>query len=178
MADQDSTIPTETFRDAGAVWWWFALVGAVTMFAIMVLIVADVVGRYFLNSPVKAAYELTEVMMAIVVIAALPLATIRGKHITVGLFDFAFKGLVDRVRQVLLSLIGAFSLAYTSWRLLLEGSKLAEYGDYTTHLHMPRAPLAYFMAAMGIITCVGLLFLCWRQIKGRKVITEGQPEDL
>ena len=58
--------------------WATRLLGlgaAVLLFAMMVLTFVDVWGRYFFNSPVPGGFEVTELMMAALIFAGLPLAT-------------------------------------------------------------------------------------------------------
>ena len=43
------------------------------LFAMMALTFVDVIGRYVVNSPLLGAYELTEVLLALVVFGAVPL---------------------------------------------------------------------------------------------------------
>src|SRR5258707_10984481 len=60
---------------------------AAVMLFLMLLTCVDVVGRYFLNKPLTGGFELTEVLLASLIFAGLPLVTLRGDHITVDLFD-------------------------------------------------------------------------------------------
>src|SRR5574338_449932 len=75
------------------------LLSTVTLFAMMVLTVVDVIGRYILNAPLHGAYELTEVLLALVVFGAAPLVTRRGTHVTTSLFDDRMGPGVKRVRD-------------------------------------------------------------------------------
>ena len=47
----------------------------------------DVVGRYFLNSPLDGATELTQLMMGLIVFAILPTVCYREEHVSVDLLD-------------------------------------------------------------------------------------------
>ena len=62
-------------------------IAAALMFCLMLLTCVDVVGRYFFNKPVTGGFELTEMLLAALIFAGLPLVTLRGDHITVDLFD-------------------------------------------------------------------------------------------
>ncbi len=60
---------------------------ALVLFGLMALTCADVVGRYFLGMPISGAFEMTEMLLASLIFAGLPLVTLRNDHITVDLLD-------------------------------------------------------------------------------------------
>lgn len=60
----------------------------ITLLALMVaLTFADVIGRRLFNTPVFGAHDITEHLMALIIIAGLPLLTARRGHLSVDLFD-------------------------------------------------------------------------------------------
>ena len=81
------------------------MVLAVLVFAMMVLTFLDVLGRQALNSPVPAAFEITEVMMGFTVYLGLPVISARREHLTIGLLDYLFTGAVRRIQGVVLNLL-------------------------------------------------------------------------
>ena len=48
---------------------------AVLLFGLMGLTTADVIGRYVINSPLRGAFEITELLLLTLVFAGLPLAS-------------------------------------------------------------------------------------------------------
>lgn len=58
-------------------------IGLVSILAMMVLTVCDVIGRYFLNQPITGAYELTEFMLVITVAAGLAYTQVSKRHVAV-----------------------------------------------------------------------------------------------
>ncbi len=68
-------------------WRTLQLFTAFILFALMVITVLDVVGRYVLNAPLVGAFELTKLSMGLLVFSALPLVTARERHIVVGMFE-------------------------------------------------------------------------------------------
>jgi TRAP-type C4-dicarboxylate transport system permease small subunit len=73
-----------------------AWLGAALVFAMMALTFVDVVGRYFLNAPVSGSAEATELMLAVIVFAGLPLAAAAREHIQIDLLEHV---LSDRARR-------------------------------------------------------------------------------
>lgn len=135
------------------------IVAAVNLFAMMGVTTVDVMGRYFLNSPLPGAFEITEVMMAILVFSVLPLVTARNEHITIGLFDRHFKGRAAHVKTLLVSLVCALFVGGATWRVWIEAGRMAAIEDRTAYLGIWLWPLAYYMFCMLAITLASLLVL-------------------
>ncbi|HUL91295.1 MAG TPA: TRAP transporter small permease [Burkholderiales bacterium] len=132
-------------------------IAAALMFCLMLLTCVDVVGRYFLNKPVTGGFELTEMLLASLIFAGLPLVTLRGDHITVDLFDAVTPDWLFRVQHVLATLIGAACTGYLSWRLWLRAEELAFRGETTSQLEFKVAWLAYAMAVLMALTAAALV---------------------
>ncbi len=143
------------------------VVGAL-LFAMMVVTLVDVVGRYGFNAPLPGAVEITELSMGILVFGALPLVTARTEHITISLFDFAIRGRARAIQNVLTNVVSAVVLAFFAWRIWLKGDELASYGDTSSYLGVPLAPFAYFMSVMSAATVVIVLLLIRRQVTAER----------
>jgi TRAP-type C4-dicarboxylate transport system permease small subunit len=131
---------------------------AAMLLGMMLLTVADVIGRYVLNAPVHGAYELTEVLLAVVVFGAAPLVTGRGTHVTTSLFDERMSPGVMRVRDASVAVFCAGICAVLAWRLWAQADSAAGVGQRTALLDVPVAPFIYFMAVMSA-ACVPLFFV-------------------
>lgn len=138
------------------------VVAAVLMFCIMLLTCVDVFGRYVLNRPVTGGFELTEVLLASLIFAGLPLVTLRGDHITVDLFDAVTPDWLFRIQHVLASFIGAACTGYLSWCLWLRALALDRAGETTSQLQFKIAWLAYAMAVLMALTAAALAVTLFR----------------
>jgi len=124
------------------------LVAAVLLFAMMAVTFVDVVGRYLFSRPLTGAFELTEVLLGLIVFAGLPIVTWRREHVTV---DLATGRLPDRPRALLARLAAAVTavvLGVLAWRLGSTAADLSAYGDATVFLGIPLGPVAWAMAAL------------------------------
>jgi TRAP-type C4-dicarboxylate transport system permease small subunit len=130
----------------------------ITLFGMMALTVADVVGRYILNAPLHGAYELTEVLLALVVFGAAPLVTRRGTHVTTALFDERMGSEVKRVRDISVGVFCAGLCVVLAWRLWVQASAAVAMSQGTALLDVPVAPVIYFMAVMSA-ACVPLFIV-------------------
>ena len=68
------------------------VVAAIDLFAMMMLTFIDVTGRKLTGTvafakPVYGAYEITELLMGVLIFSALPLVTAREGHVTIDIFD-------------------------------------------------------------------------------------------
>ena len=121
---------------------------------LVVLTVADVIGRYVLTAPLRGAFELTELMLGALVFAALPLATKTGEHVAV---DALFDASPPRVQTALVRLGGvatAVALWIIAWRLVVYSTRLANDEAVTDALLVPLAPLGWFAAGMAALSGV------------------------
>jgi TRAP-type C4-dicarboxylate transport system permease small subunit len=110
------------------------------------LTAADVILRYWFNAPVSGAFELTEIMLAALIFAALPITTDRDEHVTVDLVDALVPARAQRVLRVIGDLVSALALAVFAWRLGLQALRLMAEGTQTFSLSLPMHPLAWFAA--------------------------------
>jgi len=138
-------------------------VAAVVLFSLMLLTCVDVFGRYFLNRPVWGGFELTEMLLAAVIFAGLPLVTLRDDHVTVDLLDPITPDWLFRVQHVIACAIGFVCTVYVAWRLLLRAENLQQAGETTAVLKIQQAWLTYGMSILMAFTAVALLVLLFRR---------------
>ncbi len=132
----------------------FAAGGALLLFGTMVLACVDVVGRYFLNAPVKGGFELTEIMMAGLIFLGMPLVTRADEHIKVDLLDMFLSPRMRAWQQRLgdlLTLCVSILIAVTVW---FKAGQIAASNDHTESLKIPLAPVAYLMAVMMAVNAL------------------------
>ena len=135
---------------------------AVLMFCLMLLTCVDVVGRYFFNKPVTGGFEMTEMLLAALIFAGLPLVTLRGDHITVDLLDPLIPDRLFRAQHVIATAIGVACTAYLAWRLGLRAGELASRGETTSELAFPIAWLAWAMSVLMALTSAALVIVMLR----------------
>ena len=122
------------------------------LFTMMTLTFVDVVMRYFFNSPIKGGFEVTEMMMAVLIFAGLPLVSRKNEHVTIDAFDGFFPAAVRRGLHVVIHLVCAATLAGMGWLLYRKAGSFADIGDVTQTLKFPIAPFVYLMAGLTLVT--------------------------
>lgn len=136
---------------------WLGYIAILLLIALTLLTSVDVVARYWFNSPIKGAFEVTQLLLAALIFVAFPLTTAMREHIEVDLIANFMGGMIDRVFTFLAGLISSAVLVAIAWRLLHHASKLAADGAVTDSLQLPLQPIGYIGAASCLLSA-GLAF--------------------
>lgn len=131
---------------------------ALLLFSLVLITCVDVVGRYFFSAPLKGAFEVTEILLAALVFAALPLTTERKEHIEVDLLNVVLSETTKRYLSAFAGLFSAALLATFAWRLASHAASAAEDGAITNALGIPLAPFGY-LAAFSCLISAFIAFL-------------------
>ena len=137
-------------------------IAALDLLALMVLTCVDVLGRYFFNRPVYGGFELTEMMLAALIFAALPLVSLRNQHVTVDLFEALTPAGLLRIQHVTACLVGVLCTGYLAWRLWLRAGTMMAAGETTAQLKLEISWLTYGMSVLMALTAVALAVLATR----------------
>jgi len=149
------------------------VVASIVLFVMMMLTAVDVVGRYVLNRPVAGAFEITEMMLAALIYCGLPLVSQRREHIVIDTFDHFMSRRVKRGLDMAAEIVCSASLFGIAWLVFRRAARVLDYGDTTTVLKLPLAPVAYLMAAMLLATAVihlGLIFVPHGDDDGKSIV--------
>jgi len=133
------------------------LAASAILFCMMTLTFVDVVLRYVFNRPLRGGFEMTELMLLVLIFAGLPLVTHANEHVTMDLID---RWLSPRVRDALsrvMEALGAALMFALTWFMWIKAQRIAGYGDTTDVLRIPVGPFVYFMVAMILLS--GLIHL-------------------
>jgi len=131
---------------------------ALLLFSLILVTCVDVVGRYFFAAPLSGAFEITELLLAALVFAALPLTTERKEHIEVDLLNVVLTSTVKRYLAAFAGLFSAALLATLSWRLATHALHAAADGATTNALGIPLAPFGY-LASFSCLVSAFIAFL-------------------
>lgn len=135
--------------------------------ALALLTLADVIGRYVLNYAIIGAVEITEMLMVGVIFAGIVLATVAREHVTVDLLTVRMQGPALRVQKITSNLLAtgiSLLLAVATWS---QGMSALDFGDQTTMLGLPLAPVIFFMGAMLLANALVHAWQTWQAITGQ-----------
>jgi len=116
------------------------------LLAMMLLTVVDVVARYVFSRPVRGAFEITELMLVVLIFAGLPLVSFSEEH---AVMDFIDRVTGVRGQRRLRRAVEAVSAAFMfllAWLTWLKADRIWAYRDATDVLRVVYGPFVYFMA--------------------------------
>ena len=128
------------------------------LLAMMALTFVDVVARYLFNQPIRGGFEVTELLLLVLIFAGLPLVSHGDEHVTM---DFIDRMLPERAVGILIRVVHALVAAvffFLTWQVLIKAGRIAGYGDTTDVLRISVGPFVYFMAAMIFLTALVHVF--------------------
>ncbi|HEX5816997.1 MAG TPA: TRAP transporter small permease [Methylomirabilota bacterium] len=118
------------------------------LFAMMLLTTVDVVARYVFNRPLRGAFEVTELLLVVLIFAGLPLVSFAGEH---AVMDFVDRVLGRRAQGALERVVQAVSAALMfllAWLVWGKADRVWAYRDATDVLRVVYGPFVYFTAVM------------------------------
>lgn len=136
----------------------FSYIGAFTLFTLMVLTTADVVGRYVFKNPIIGTYELTEYLVLITIFAFFPYTQSKDSNISVDILFERFPAKFQGVINLFNHLVCLFLMVLIIWQSIEKAMKLEAAGQASTNLSIPSYPFMLFVA-------VGCAFLCFEYIR-------------
>jgi TRAP-type C4-dicarboxylate transport system permease small subunit len=127
------------------------------LLAMMLLTVVDVVGRYVFNRPLRGAFELTELMLLVLIFAGLPLVSYADEHVTMDFIDHLLSPRGQLMLRRGTQVISAALMLFLAWLVWFKADRIWAYRDATDVLRIVYGPFVYFMAVM--IGLAGLIHL-------------------
>jgi len=111
-------------------------VASVFLAAMMLLTVADVLGRSLFARPIHGTYELVELLLTCTFFLALPAVFLRDGHIVVDVVDSQLPRAVPWLKLFALA-VAAVMLGVIAWRCWLFAKNALAFGDVTSDLSLP-----------------------------------------
>ena len=146
---------------------------ATVLFLMMMITAVDVIGRYVLNRPLTGGFEITEMLLAALIYCGLPLVSQRREHIVIDTFDPMMSARVKRALDVVAEIVCSLTLGGIGYLIFRRAARVAEYGDTTSVLKWPLAPVAYLMGTMILIACLihlSLIFVPHGEDDGKSIV--------
>ena len=124
------------------------------LLAMMLLTVVDVVARYVFSRPLRGAFEITELMLLVLIFAGLPLVSFADEHAVMDFIDRLLgrrgQGWLERAVQ----LVNAGFMFLLTWLVWRKADRIWAYRDATDVLRIVYGPFVYFMAVTLALACV------------------------
>lgn len=123
----------------------------------MALTFVDVVARYVFNRPLRGAFEVTELLLLVLIFAGLPLVSHADEHVTMDFIDRLLSARGRDLWQRAVQIVAAAIMFLLTWLVWIKAGRISAYNDATDVLRILYGPFVYFMAAM--IALAGLIHL-------------------
>jgi TRAP-type C4-dicarboxylate transport system permease small subunit len=127
------------------------------LMGMMCLTFVDVVARYVFNRPLRGGFEVTELLLLVLIFAGLPLVSHADEHVTMDFIDRLLgaraRAWLDRIVHLLVAAL----MLFMAWQVTIKAARISSYGDATDVLRIVYGPFVYFSAAM--IALAGLIHL-------------------
>ncbi|WP_422037052.1 TRAP transporter small permease [Roseibium sp.] len=139
----------------------FVVAGALLVFGLMGLSVADAFLRSVINSPIFGANDYAQIILSFVVAVSFPLCVLSGRLIAIDTLLRFFPARLQVFLDWASSLLGIAMLTYLAWRAFFNALEAASFGETTLLLQLPFAP-SYYAVALGCgLSAVVLLLERW-----------------
>jgi TRAP-type C4-dicarboxylate transport system permease small subunit len=130
------------------------LVGMLLTIPLMLLTVGDVMGRSFFNKPIPGSFELSEYMLAVIVLLGAAYTQQVKGHVGVDFLTCRFSAKAQAVFQAATTLAGLVIVAVLVWQGFLEGIHEKAVSD---QLRVPQWPFKLLVALGGLLLWLELL---------------------
>jgi TRAP-type C4-dicarboxylate transport system permease small subunit len=147
---------------------FFAVCAGIMLILMSLMSLTSIVGRSLFDKPILGDYELVQMMSAVAVTMSLPFCQMIRGHIIVDFFTTGLPRKVNRVFDILASLILAVAAFAFSWRISIGMFDLRENGDASMLLNVPTwwgyAPMVLSFFLLG---CAAL-YTAWVDFTGAR----------
>ncbi len=142
-------------RSTGLVTTVAAYAAGVVLFLLMLLTTADVIGRYFFNSPINGVFDLTHFAVATMAFLGLAYAGYRGAHVVI---ELLYDRLPTRFRcgvNGVINLAGCVLFGLIAWRTVVQSVDVRQMGEASQMMEIPFFPLYWLVAfGSGLFACL------------------------
>ena len=116
------------------------------LLAMMALTTIDVVARYVFNRPLRGAFEVTELLLLVLIFAGLPLVSFTNEHAVMDFIDRVLGRRALRGLEGAVELVNALLMLGLAWLMWGKADRIWAYRDATDVLRILYGPFVYFMA--------------------------------
>ena len=132
--------------------FYFSAFGVLVLLAMMFLTTSDVIGRFFFNKPITGAYEVTQYMLAVVVLSGIAYTQQVKANVRVTILFSRMPGFAQLVIQSVFTLLALVFFALLFYPAVEEGLHSLRAGGFSDMLHIPVYPFKLFV-------CVGVALI-------------------
>jgi TRAP-type C4-dicarboxylate transport system permease small subunit len=141
---------------AGRMSRWMEIIAGTVLIAVMLLIGADIIGRFF-GFPVPGAYEIVSIAGGLILGLALPATSRAKEHVSADLLMGRLSEKPKYFFAVMTRLMGIAIFLLSACGMIMMGVRLKEAGEVTAVLAFPFYYVAYALGGAFFIQVLVLL---------------------
>jgi TRAP-type C4-dicarboxylate transport system permease small subunit len=135
--------------------YYTAALGVIFVLPLMLLTTADVVGRGFLNKPVAGSFELSEYLLAVIILfSAAYTQQVKG-HVAVDFLTSRFSKKTQGTLQIFTTVLCLLVVSIIVWQGFILG---LEEKAVTDQLRIPKGPFKFLVGLSGLLLWLQLFF--------------------
>ncbi len=132
-------------------------IGVGILVVMMLLTATDVTLRYVFNRPITGAFEITALMLVILVTFGLAYTQVCKEHVRIEFIISRFSPRVQAFASSIASIMGIGILALIAWQGIVHAESLRAAGDTTPALHIPLYPFVWVVVVGSALFCLVLI---------------------
>ena len=131
--------------------------GQLTLMAMVLLIVVDIVLRRFFNSPLSWSLEVVQVMLVVVVFFSVAYCAVRGGHVNIDVLIARFPARLQAAVDIVTSLFGIAVFGVMCWASVGSAQHYMEVHRVTGILPIPIYPFVLAVALGSLLMTLAVL---------------------
>lgn len=132
-------------------------IGSISLFLMMCLTAADVIGRYVFNSPITGVFEITEFLVLIVIFSFIGYTQSQKTHVAVDMLVNLFPKSIRYILGLVNHVICLLLMGLITWMGAQSALELMEVGEATPNLGIPTYPFVFFLVLGCAVLCLEYL---------------------
>jgi len=131
--------------------------GVVVIVALTLMTVLDVIMRRFFSMPFAFSFEVTQLMLIVIVFCSIPYSTSKMRHVSIEVLVNTFPKKLNRRIAIAGDFFCVAVLALICWQAFEKGFRTYNIGTMTGELETPLYPFYFFVSFGAALACLSLL---------------------
>lgn len=132
-------------------------IGIVAMLALTSITVVDIVMRRFFSAPLAFSYEVTQLLVVVIVFCSIPYATSMTRHVSIEVLTDRFPPRYRHLIRTTGDLFCTVVLALIGWQAFSKGMYEHTIGTITGEMEIPLYPFYFVVSGGACIAAITLL---------------------
>ena len=131
--------------------------GVVIIIVLTLMTVADIIMRRFFSMPFSFSFEVTQLMLVVIVFCSIPYSTNKMRHVSIEVLVNTFPEKLNRRIAIFGDFFCVAVLAAICWQCIDKGFRSHNIGTMTGELEIPLYPFYFFVSFGAALACISLL---------------------